>query len=291
VKIFELKSKIFQEYIDLVWQVWTDQKVTGEEYQELTSQYYRKLMIFLKEEKLKVIGKALSEIGACLETESSESRKKLQDNIISIIDILSAELELGGKIDAAQIEDHNNKLFPVLFRKALLKSFNDMLVASNSEILEKGQWQEWNEGKLKHDDLVFKFRKYPACSIRFGVAVDANGIVTPVFECILFIPVGANFHAVDKFRDSITGLLNRRIKIKNYQDIYKPLSQENGGIHIPIFSFTDEQSIKNIRENFSYSEIAETLAQRANEIFQKITIVGEDSTIAEFLEKYFGKKQ
>jgi hypothetical protein len=290
VKIFEKKSKIFQKYIDLVWEVWTDQKVTGEEYQKLTSNYYRKLMIFLKSEKRrKVIGDALTEIGSCLEKDSSEDRKKLQDNIIKIIDTLSSELELGGSIDPNQIKDHNNKLFPVLFRKSILDSFNNALVASNSDILEKGQWLKWNEGKLVHDDLVFKFNKYPDCSIRFGIAVDGNGSLHPAFVCILFVPVGANFHTFDKFRNSVTGLLNRRVNIKNYLDIYKTLPHEEGGMNIPSFNFADESSMINIREKFNFREVSETLAQRANEIFQKITVSDENLTIVDFFEKYYGK--
>jgi hypothetical protein len=288
VKIFEIKSKVFQDYIDLVWEIWADQRVTGDEYQELTSKYYRNIMIYLKDDdKLGIIGGALSKIGNYLEKDSPNNVSFLQDNMISIIDTLSEELGLGGKINKDQIMDHDSKLFPVLLRKVILESFDNVLVASNYDVLEKGQWLEWNEGNLKHNDLIFSFKKYPACSIRFGMAINADGTLYPEFTVILFIPVGAGFHAFDKFRNK--DLLNRRIIIKNNHDIYKPSSQEVNGLIISPFSFKHEETIKMIRENFNYRKVSETLAQRANEMFQEITIAGEDLPIVDFLEKYYGK--
>jgi len=47
VEVFRKKSKVFQAYIKTVWEIWEDQKVTSEEFQRLTTGYYRDLMIYL----------------------------------------------------------------------------------------------------------------------------------------------------------------------------------------------------------------------------------------------------
>jgi len=52
VEVFRKKSKVFQAYIKTVWEIWEDQKVTSEEFQRLTTGYYRDLMIYLDDKKL-----------------------------------------------------------------------------------------------------------------------------------------------------------------------------------------------------------------------------------------------
>ena len=56
IKIFEKKSKTCEEYINLVWKIWEGRKITSEQYQELTSFYYKNLMIYLTETNSKIIG-------------------------------------------------------------------------------------------------------------------------------------------------------------------------------------------------------------------------------------------
>jgi uncharacterized membrane protein YgaE (UPF0421/DUF939 family) len=64
IRILEKKTEVFQKFINTVWEVWKDQIITIEEFQNLTSQYYQNLMIFLKDKKrLKDIGDALTAMG------------------------------------------------------------------------------------------------------------------------------------------------------------------------------------------------------------------------------------
>ena len=101
VKVFEKKSVIFSEYIDIVWDAWEDRKVTDTEFQKLIGDYYKKLMLYMSAASAKIIGEQLKAIGpfAGNEDPSDLDRKKLQTALIIIINTLSDEISLGGHID------------------------------------------------------------------------------------------------------------------------------------------------------------------------------------------------
>jgi cell shape-determining protein MreC len=109
VKVFELKAEIFQNYIDTVWKIWEDRNVSKEEYLELTSAYYKTLMIYLRKEPLQAIGKSLSIMGDCV-SDSTNNYQKLRDSVFNIINTLSGELSLGGVIDINIYEELEEKI-------------------------------------------------------------------------------------------------------------------------------------------------------------------------------------
>ena len=300
VRIFTKKSQLFQSFIDMVWEIWTEEKITCEQYEQLTSNYYKNLMMYIKDnDKLGAIGTAISKLGDCLEMESYINNQILHENIIIIINELSAELGLGGKIGdehKEQIEDHDYKLFIVKFRKAMRESFNKILVSSYSDIFCEGKWIRWHEGNIKknhivHDDLVFDFKKYQGCSMRYGFAKNVKVIEGkiehhPDFIVILYVPVGANYHGLDDFRDSKTGDLNRRILIKGHKNLFQKTSEHDESI--PSFNFDDKEKVISIRKDYDYHEIADMLAQRAKELFPKLT-TEDNIPILKLLEEYYGK--
>lgn len=110
VKVFEKKSQIFQDYIDTVWKIWEDADVSKEEYLELTTIYYKTLMIYLKKESLKLIGESLIKMGGCICMKSSNNYLVLRDCIFTIINTLSKELSLGGEIDINIYEQLEKKI-------------------------------------------------------------------------------------------------------------------------------------------------------------------------------------
>jgi hypothetical protein len=101
VKVFEKKSTIFSEYIDIVWDAWEDRKVTDKEFQELISGYYKKLMLYMSAISAKIIGEQLKNIGqfAGNDNPSEDEQKLLQTALINIINTLSNEISLGGQIN------------------------------------------------------------------------------------------------------------------------------------------------------------------------------------------------
>jgi len=289
LRIFEKKAKYFQEFIDLVWDIWREEKISCDQYEELTSAYYKNLMIYIaNENRLKNIGTAISDLGNCLEKESNECAHLIHKSVLDIINILSEDLETGGKIIQGQIEDHKNKLFPVLFRKKLLESFNEHLVSPNSDILESGKWLKWMEGdNIIHDDMVFEFKNYKDCSIRLGFACNNKGEYNKNFIIILYIPFGKHYHGFNKYRKGLdSSLLNKRIKLNGDNNLFGKYPADE--VDIPYFNFSEEK-IKEIKNNYNYKQISVNLAQRAGILFEKLTIEGENLTIVEFIEKYYEK--
>jgi hypothetical protein len=110
VKVFEKKSAIFQNYINTVWKIWEDSTVSKEEYFELTSIYYKTLMIYLKKEALTVIGDSLIKIGDYIDKKSDGDYLILRNCIFTIINTLSKELSLGGEIDVEIYEKLETKM-------------------------------------------------------------------------------------------------------------------------------------------------------------------------------------
>jgi len=287
LKIFEKKSVYFQEFIDLVWYIWTEEKITCEQYEKLTSAYYKNLMIYIKDEnRLHDIGEAITKLGDCLENESNDIVKIIHENVINIINKLSEDLETGGQIIPTQIAEHKNKLFPVKFRKELLKSFNDSLVSDNSDIFENGQWQKWEEGKnINHDDMVFNFKNYKGCSIRFGFVYE-KGVYHKNFYVFLIIPFGKSYHSFNRFRCGLdNSLLNRRIEL-NHNNVF--LGKNNDDIEIPSFNFSSEK-LNEISNKYDYHQISKDLAQRATALFSDLRTVKDNLLIIELLEKYYEK--
>ena len=305
VKIFEKKSKICEEYINLVWKIWEGRKITNDQYQELTSEYYKNLMIYLKKEKgsilkeekdnSQIIGAAITNLGECLEIETYENFQNIKENIIIIINALSNELGIGGYIDKDQIETHDKKLFIAKFKEKLLDSFNEILVKPYSDILKNGYWLHWEEGsdkgvKVIHDDMVFDTKKYPECSIRIGTTINHDG--KKYYDLVFYISDYPACSALYGYRWQVQtrSLFKNRIKI-NYEydgffNIVNPsiipdsaksnLEQEElVPIDFPVLDFNDDKntSIIKIQKDGNYQQIAETFANKAKELFSgKITL-------------------
>jgi hypothetical protein len=110
VKVFEKKSAMFQNYIDMVWKIWEDKTVSEEEYLELTSIYYKTLMVYLKKDSLTIIGETLITMGDYLNKEATKDNVLLRNCIFTIINTLSKELSLGGEIDIGIYERLEDKI-------------------------------------------------------------------------------------------------------------------------------------------------------------------------------------
>jgi hypothetical protein len=111
VKVFEKKSEIFQDYINIVWDIWQDHTVDSEEYLKLTSKYYKELMLYLNKKSTENIGRQLQKIGGLIGAENQEKNKSiLQGCLIEIINTLSDEISLGGHVDMEIFKDLDIKM-------------------------------------------------------------------------------------------------------------------------------------------------------------------------------------
>lgn len=286
IRILSRKISGFKDFINDIWKIWKKQKISIEEFDELTTKYYQNLMIYIKKKRIEEIGNRLTKIGEFIN--KAEKSDELREQIVIIINELSKELELGGQINPDIIKAHEKIINPVLFRKELLNAFNEYFVGAYEDIFINGQWQTWNEGKnVNHEDMVFEFKNYKGCSLRFGFVSDENGNYLDKFFVFLIIPYTRNFNSFNKYRMGYdSSAFNRRIPL-NYSDIFK--YKKNDMPNIPIFNFSQKE-LENIKNN--YEQIFINLAERASELFMELKTEKKNTdslSILKLLEDYYGK--
>jgi len=280
IKILERKMVIFQDYIKDVWDVWSDQKITLKEFQNLTSKYYQNLMIYLKnknnqENRLEKIGNYLSEMGKCID--KPEKVDTLREQIVGIINELSEELELGGKVNTNIMNTHDEIVFPLLFKNEILKALNKQLPM---DILDEGRYELFREGKWNLEHICFNFKEYEGCKMIIG---DFTGK-----EAIFFVLVVDNKYQLEKNIRS-DGIYCQRIKataVNLSNPIINNEFDELDKEKAPPIDFTKSESMEKYRKN--KRNFADVLANRAYYWFEKIKI--EDLSIVDFLKKNIGKK-
>jgi len=281
IKILEKKTEVFQEFIKEVWKVWEDQKITIKEFQDLTSMYYQKLMIYLKKERLEKIGYALSEMGRCIGKSKYDDIAKLRDSIITVINELSGELELGGEVDKTIMDEHDRIVFPLIFKNSILEEANKVLPVG--DILEEGKYDFFVEGKGRNsviEYLCFNFRKYKGCRILIGAFLGTK-------EIVYVLVIDTKYHKFDDFR--CEDVYSQRIRIKNAENnLLLPLKEgeDNDGGEIKPINFSDKDGMEFYRTK--KREFAEILANRIKFQFDE-TKIG-DYSLLEFLEKYYEKQ-
>ena len=134
VAVFKDKSHIFKKYISIIWEGWKDHVFTEKEYSELTSCFYQELMLYLNKESQKKIVTALLDIGKYVDNDASVD--ELRKNIIEIINVLIAELSLGGEIDPKLFKDLDTQITQVRSRRKK-RSFKLLGIKVGTELVFK----------------------------------------------------------------------------------------------------------------------------------------------------------
>jgi hypothetical protein len=289
VKVFEQKSAIFQQYINQVWNIWADQKVSSEEFQTLTADYYSKLMIYLKDASINKVSDSLSNIGDCIDKETSEDYKILRDNVIQIINILSEEINLGGKINKNKVEELDNKMFPVLFKNTLIDEFKSEFKENGDLFLDVRIKHAYSK---QHEYLFFDFKKYPNCKVAIG-PLDA------VEQIKIGLDISKQLHQFDKYRKPIKkySYWINTVRSDNGNELILnnklPQDEEADEIEnnfnlgkIDNFGFNDIKSLEQFKGNFR--KVAKLLAERAVYYLTAITI-NKEFSMAELPESILGQ--
>jgi hypothetical protein len=285
IKILKKKAKVFRDYIKEVWNVWENQKITIEDFNNLTSKYYKNLMIYLEDERLKKIGSNLSKMG--INIGKDDAIIVLQDSIKNIINELSDELELGGNVNIDIMEEHARIVFPFLFKNQILEEANKVLPIDT--IFEKGKFEfikeSRNEPSMEY--LCFDFIKYKGCKIAIKGFEGSEG------EFIRFILyIDTKHHKFDKFRISgPNGKFVHRINHDECDLLKKVLvkdekgEEKEDGPDFPEINFNDEKSKEYYRtEGRGFAPI---FAGRIKYWFEERRIKDDPIHILEFLEKYY----
>jgi hypothetical protein len=285
-KVFEQKSAIFQDYINQIWKVWEDQKISTKEFQKLTANYYSKLMIYLKEPSVKKIRECLTKIGDCIDKEARDDYLLLRINVIGIINTLSEEINLGGKIDVKEVEELDSKMFPVIFQKTLIKEFKNKIMG-NSKQFKKPQLKR---AYSNSEWLFFQYKKYPDCKIVIGPFGEVGNLK-------IRLDVNRKLHQFDPYRNQNKGWrswINMTRSDGKVIFLNEKLPQdadlgeiETADVEIEEFGFNDVKTLEKFRGNFR--TIAALLAQRAAYYLTAIT-VNKEFSIEELPEKIIDRK-
>jgi hypothetical protein len=242
IKILEKKIYVFQKFINAVWEVWEKQIITIEVFQNLTSQYYKNLMIYLDEEKVKTIGNALTEMGSKIEKSTYEDTVALRRNIVKIIDTLSKEIKLGGRINEDIMDEHDKIVFPLLFRKQILDKLNESLnIKDETSIFNKGKYEIIWEGEHR-EFITFELNKYHGVKLAFGPIGSQKGDI----RLKMVFMADRNIQQLDEFRKSMYGGSEAN-RLKWEIDMFKAIETDTDKTEILPLDFYNTEHMEKFR--------------------------------------------
>ena len=273
IRILQKKTKIFKCFIKDIWDLWKEKNITIEKIRNLTSTY-TDLIIYIKNtDRLKEIGDCLSKIG------KSNDRNEILNQIISIINELSQELELGGTItpEIHQILLYHESLVSDLkksFPDILLNALNEKLSSAPDSALEDGKYELFKEGYYELQYACFNFKQFKGCKIIIGPMIGGNHLQ-------FALAIDLENKEVDNFRAK--GSYRQRIE-KSGANLRNPI---NGiGEILPVIDFNKEESMEYYMKN--NNENAIIVAERAAYYFDSIKI--NNLNIIKFLEENVKKE-
>jgi hypothetical protein len=309
VKIFELKKDVFTKYINKVWEIWSDQQINDNEFEELCSLYYKDIVMYLKKpeksdepDKREKFINCLIGIGECLDKETDDNFDKIKENVFEIINILVKDLGLGGTIDKEQHTNLAKALFPGFFRKTIEKEIFNVLQTRSSHFLG-GQYEP-----VYYEDneyLCFYFNTQKTAGSNFAKIIigpfktgsNDAGKIRIDFYTEMYMDSWCpkeNLPTLYNYKLKETGWWRRIIQTKEdiSHDIYLPMEGEKKGEEYLLNFGNIKELEKYLRK---YPTIAKVLAERVGKfIDQKIIWVKdkkgndtkEDLTIIEFMKLY-----
>lgn len=135
VKVFEKKSEVFNNFIEQLWKVWEDRRVSLEELNELLKLVSKDIIPYAQPESSSVILSELNKIADKAnpsESDSSDTKvtKQIQNSIFIIINVLSKEIGLGGEIKddiSHELNALEKKILPFLNKKNYINQLKELV--------------------------------------------------------------------------------------------------------------------------------------------------------------------
>ncbi len=159
VKVFEEKSRRYNEFLEKLWKVWEDRHVSLEELNDLMQSVSKDIIIYTKAENSKKIIRSLKIISndsnnsesTDKEDDSKGPREKIQNEIFSIINTIAEDLGLGGSIDGdvqKDLEELEKTIRPFLlakvYRQRLLDDVENVIKRTELQVdLGKPYYEDW----------------------------------------------------------------------------------------------------------------------------------------------------
>ena len=307
VKIFEKKSRLFEEFNEKLNGIIIHKELSANYYNDIKSEYYTKLMLYLKKKSQKEIIKYLEKLGDYIGISIKDSDLKLEiindsyedirENIYKIINVLAKDLGLAGEIKISILRKLDYKTFHNLFKELLLDEVSRTF--SNEKIFNKAYYRVMANGKFLVLDLNGKYTAGGGLHIGpfFNQTANEkfpayNGLYFRFFKPV-FNPM-AELYAVNDGTNYDKNLIDFENSDNGLIDLQKPLEpQEFKSINIdsninnaelPIIRFDDKNTIK--RYAGIYMDIAKAIAYRSFFYYSNAKTKRDNLSIKELYDKF-----
>jgi hypothetical protein len=236
-------------------------------------------MIYLNDKKrLKTIGDALTAMGGKIDKNSYKDSLELRENIVAIINTLSADIDLGGEIDTTIMDKHDKIVFPVLFRKMLLTKLNEVLSTGDStSYFKEGKYENIWEG-AHHEFITFELKKYHGIKLAIG-EIGA-------MELKMVFMADRKIQELNEFRhQGYGGRFRNRIGAQVV--VSNPIPDDADDTKAPFLDFSKEESMEIFRgEKRNFPTV---LAKRVSYHLENWDNGTGLARTIEFFEKYLGQ--
>ena len=307
VKVFEKKAQLFEEFNTKLLDITINQKIEANDYINIKTEYYSKLMLYLNEKAQQKIISYLKKLGDCVGvsfnagiynfTEINNCYESIRKNIYNIINVLTEDIGSNGKINIDAQRELDITVFPRLFKEILLNEFDKMF--SNEKIFNKARYQKMANGTFLVLNLngnftigggihVGPFFNYPANEnfpaydgIFFRFFAPPLNPVSELYN--VKDGTNINIHHVD-FKNSQSGLIC--LKEPLLPSAFKKINIDSNiyNEELSIIRFDDVSTI--IAYSSIYKSISESIAARAFFHYKTAETRNEGITIEKLFEKF-----
>jgi hypothetical protein len=130
VKVFEEKTRRYNEFLERLWAIWEDRHITLEELNELKEAVARDILLYTREDSTEQLLGFLNGIAkhAGPANLSDIAKAEVQESVYGVINVLAKEIDLGGRISDSikvQLDELDRQIRPFLLEKEFRAKLKD----------------------------------------------------------------------------------------------------------------------------------------------------------------------
>jgi hypothetical protein len=320
VKVFKKKSRLYENYIENLYQIIEKRSIKINDFEDIESEFYSKIVLYLKKEFREEITCCFGNITDCVETsvieeslndhfETDNAKTKnfdrLRRNLSKIINLLVEDLGLAGRIDMDLQMETEKKYFQKKFRATLLQEVIDCFPKEKELFIKRGFYAKeedddpyiildlQGENSLAGEIYIGPFVNRDKERLKFKVRAPQFNPVADLYtlengndkeKCFISLE---NKEAQDEYDEK--GYIDLSLPLDD--DTFKDseLDRDMYNKFIPSFSFEDSDSFYS-RYHGIYLDVCKAIAKRAYYYFRKTPAVRQkDSPLLKELCLKIGK--